>query len=244
MKRNGNQLRKFWPKDGLTKSITRYTFQGPSLNNVYSGIVFQALLKFVPEIDSKIFRQALTDFESTDFDELLDCLENLDCKWKPTKENIDRLVKDLAHQELIQKPMFVINCWTLVVKNIMTLDELNNQYAEHLNLSRNILKSLCFEEPLNSNEQNVASYLKKFIRESDEKILCNFLRFVTGSNMLIQGCSLKVSFAKEQNVNLRTPTSHTCSCQLVLPTTYDSLSDFKHEFTSVLSSSIWIMDIV
>lgn len=201
-------------------------------------------LKYVSEMDSKIMKKAIDDFGNVDEDELLECLENLDCKWKPNRENIEKLIFDLAHKELIQKPMFIINNWSTILNNMMTSAQHQQVYSINENLPRNILKKLTFDEILNSAQQTVANFLKKFIRESEKEILCNFLRFVTGANMVIGESTIQVSFSTECNINMRTPTAHTCSCLLVLPATYDSYTEFKHEFSSVLNSKIWVMDII
>lgn len=201
-------------------------------------------LKYVSEMDSQIIKNAKDNFKNVDEDELLDCLENLECKWKPNQDNIQKLIFDLAHKELIQKPMFIINNWSTILKNMITSEQHQQIYSINENLPRNILKKLTFDETLNSVQQTVANFLKKFIRESEKEILCNFLRFVTGANMLMGESAIKVSFSTDCNINMRTPTSHTCSCLLVLPTTYDSYTEFRHEFSSVLSSNIWVMDII
>ena len=38
------------------------------------------------------------------------------CRKTPTAENIDSVILELAHQELIQKPKYIASCWSPILK--------------------------------------------------------------------------------------------------------------------------------
>ena len=58
------------------------------------------------------------------------------------------------------------------------------------------------------------------------------------------GKSIKVTFVSGQSEFCRAPVAHTCECVLELPDSYTSFIDFRNEFNAVLSSGVWVMDIV
>lgn len=51
-----------------------------------------------------------------DNDDVLDFLCNYKCYQNPTQQNILQIVSELAHQEIIQKPRYVMNCWVPIIK--------------------------------------------------------------------------------------------------------------------------------
>lgn len=78
-------------------------------------------------------------------DDLLEVMENYQSKWQPTEQNIERLGNDLAHKELIQKPMFFIKCWLEQLKRMITLDEVHNIYSRGNPKTKKILNNLCHD---------------------------------------------------------------------------------------------------
>lgn len=49
---------------------------------VFSDLT-EDLLRYVSEIDSRLITSALEKFEDLELDELLGCVDNIECKWKP-----------------------------------------------------------------------------------------------------------------------------------------------------------------
>lgn len=70
----------------------------------------------------------------------------------------------------------------------------------------------------------------------------SFLRFTTGSDICLGG-NIKVIFISTSGIQ-RTPIAHTCTNTLELPETYENFIEFRTEIASLLTSNIWIMDIV
>ena len=71
--------------------------------------------------------------------------------------------------------------------------------------------------------------------------LTRFLRFVTGSSVLINE-GIKVVFNNLTGA-ARRPISHTCSCSLELPLSYTTCTfpEFEAEFTKVLLDDAWLL---
>jgi len=82
----------------------------------------------------------------------------------------------------------------------------------------------------------------RFIKETTNEIRLTFLRFSTGADVITQN-KIKVEFTNAIGL-ARTPVAHTCSSVLELLSEYEYLTDFRKELNCILSSNIWVMDIV
>lgn len=88
----------------------------------------------------------------------------------------------------------------------------------------------------------MGNHLKRLIRELDENKLKNFLRFCTGSDLLVTD-SILVEFQEMTNFTQRS-VGHTCGKVLQIADNYENFPDFHSEFNAVLESNVWVMDIV
>ena len=66
---------------------------------------------------------------------------------------------------------------------------------------------------------------------------------LVGSSLLIRD-RIAVRFVGSTSEFTRRPVAHTCGCVLELPNSYQSFIEFRSEFTSILESNVWIMDVV
>lgn len=180
--------------------------------------------------------------EEDDFSELLGVLEGLGSKVIPKQTNLDKLLDELAHRDLIQRPQYIITCWKPVLEGLFDSDRYNKLLKEGKPTTKNILKSLVSVNCDHDVEQkNVYEYLKRYIKEADDKTRALFLRFCTGSNIVTS--SITITFSKSSQFN-RTPVGHVCGSLLELPYPYESFQDFRKEFNLILSSNVWVMDVV
>lgn len=183
----------------------------------------------------------------SDDDDVLDFLGNYKTFTMPTKENINIILSELAHQELIQRPRYVAQCWVPVLAELKPypefssptgVDEFFSVKMPSAKTTARILQS----QPENEAESQCLDYLKKFIRSLDAPALGTFLNFTTGSD--IQPERLEVSFTSMDGY-LRRPIAHTCGPLLQLPRTYRSYSELAEEFTSLLrEKGAWGFNIV
>ena len=58
-----------------------------------------------------ILRQAMEDLKSVDDEELLDALNEHEYKILPTAEKLHQIIWEIAHKEIIQSPMYIIDCF-------------------------------------------------------------------------------------------------------------------------------------
>ncbi|CAC5425229.1 unnamed protein product [Mytilus coruscus] len=150
---------------------------------------------------------------------------------------------EIAHKEIIQTPTLVSKCWHGLMGGIkLTEEQLVNLYAELKPTPKAVCKRLCFPCEMKPDETVVSHHLKRFIRELNEDKLGRFVRFCTGSDLLISK-KISVEFVNVSGL-ARRPVSQTCNSILELPKTYDNFPEFRAEFVSVLESNVWVMDIV
>jgi len=85
--------------------------------------------------------------------------------------------------------------------------------------SKNVLRIQFEDSNLEITQRTTLHFLKKYIKETEEDNIINFLRFCTGADM-ITGTKIKILFNNTTGL-LKTPIAHTCSSTLELPTEYE-----------------------
>ncbi|KAL2090091.1 hypothetical protein ACEWY4_014779 [Coilia grayii] len=203
-----------------------------------------SLLLYVSHEERSILEKALEDFNSVDTDELLDVLDAHECKQVPTEDTLLPVLSQIGHKVIIQAPMYVIKCWRPVLVSVASLlppEGLHHFIAQKKPTAKTVKALLKFPEEMTAAQSTVSRYLKRYIGEIDCKNLQLFLRFCTGSDVLDK--AILIVFIETTNF-LRRPQSHTCGCVLKLPIGYYSYPDFRSEFNNILTSSMWVMDVV
>ncbi|KAK7893048.1 hypothetical protein WMY93_022200 [Mugilogobius chulae] len=98
----------------------------PFLEEMLFGKTYSDLqTRFVRLFSSQeqdIINMVIEKFDSVDTDEVIDLLANYECRKNVSPETLPEILLELAHKELIQKTMFVIDCWREVSQPHMQLD--------------------------------------------------------------------------------------------------------------------------
>lgn len=94
--------------------------------------LLESFFGFSPDMDSGLIKDALDIFNSVDENELLDAFSNFNLRVYPSKDNLRKLVFELAHHELIQKPSFVTLCWFPILSCHLKplIDKLEDTYEK------------------------------------------------------------------------------------------------------------------
>lgn len=130
---------------------------------------------------------------------------------------------ELAHQELIQRPRYVANCWAPVLDTLKTHDSfhgvktMRELYSDMKPSAKKVIKAMQ-ATPTNDSEKQSFDFLKKFVRSLDGPSLKIFLKFVTGSDALVTD-NISVSFTAMEGM-ARRPVAHTCGPSLEVPSSY------------------------
>lgn len=167
-------------------------------------------------------------------------------KWTPTAQNFQQLINAICNKEIIQKPKYVIDCWSSILFGLMQEDEYEELHHKCLPTVKNVLPLLNTNpiQVLDSAMVRVFGFMKKFEREANEKVLSSFLSFTTGVDIITTPCII-VDFSSETGLK-GTPVGHTCTCtcSLELRKSYLNFTEFRSEMTGVLASGVWAMDML
>ena len=182
-------------------------------------------------------------------DDLIELLSSYKCFKLPTKDNIKALLVELAHQEIIQKPRYVAHCWAPIISalkthpNFCNVQSINELFLGMKPNAKKVIKAL-HPEIRNESEQQSFDFLKKFIKSLDPSSLKGFLKFVTGSDVLLKDQKISISFYLVDGLGRR-PIAHTCGPLLEVPCTYQSYNELAEEFTNIMrEKEAWTFNIV
>ena len=230
-------------------------FFGPEVE-VPDSIILDSFIDYLAAYESSFISQALTKVQnnnqlpSTLQGQIISTLSRMGCVQVPTKANLKEVVVSTARHLFLGKPLGVLYTIHSGVPKLflrffqtMTVSEFFGLYKALNATSERVLDLI--EEPsaMNSAEKRIFSYLITFVSNSRQDDLRLFLRFVTGSSVLL-GESIRVSFNNTEGL-ARSPTAKTCSCAIELPLSYSTYPEFEQELSKVLSSEgAWAMDTI
>nr|XP_023665982.1 uncharacterized protein LOC111843010 [Paramormyrops kingsleyae] len=97
----------------------------PFLEEALYGTTYSSVLgsfkHYIAKHERDVIEEAMANFNSADHVSLLHVLDSNDCHQRPTEENLPQLLEQLGHKALIQTPMFVIESWRPVLKDIASI---------------------------------------------------------------------------------------------------------------------------
>ena len=166
---------------------------------------------------------------SMDDDDLLYVLGNYKCKRDFTKDNISQTMNELAHQEMLQKPKYIIDCFSGIIAVLKTftpfqsVNSLREMYDMKKPTPRKIVKFLQ-ASPLSEAEQACLDHLKRYVRSLEVGKVSQFFAFVT-ANDVITCDSISVITLVELTGAFRRPIAHTCGPVLELPSTNEAYNE-------------------
>lgn len=216
--------------------------------NITSDFLLSSFHLYISEDERETLEKCLKESFDDDNDDVFDFLSNYKCYRTPTKENILQIVSELAHQEIIQKPRYVTNCWAPILKPLIAFPDfqslvtLENLYDIKRPTAKKIVK-LIKSEPVTDQERQCLDHLKKYIRSLQGSSLSVFLQFITGSD-IISCDSIEVTFSALEGTSRR-PVAHTCGPLLEIPSSYQSYNELSEEFSELLQNKeAWHFNIV
>ena len=211
------------------------------------GDLLNPYMQFVPTMDRTILQDALRDFQSVDAEDLPEVMDRHEGKCMVREDNIEYVIKQIAHKEMVQAPSFISECWSDVLKSTgIDNDVLAQVYSKLEPQTKAVLRVVQFPESMPKGEMEVKGHLNNFIRELDPEMLGLFMRFCTGSDTMVQERVTVNCVACETSENVRCPTAHTYGCVLKIHRTYskDPYVVFKSDFMNIMRAKYWQMDIM
>lgn len=147
--------------------------------------LLEAFFNYISTTEKDVLTEALSNFKGADMDELLSFLSSHDCCVLPTEHNLQSLIEEIAHKEMVQEPAF--QCWKPILRSIgqsMSTIELKKTLDDLKSKARNVTKCK-FPGCMSLEQQTTSNHLLRFVRERDEKELGLFLRYCTGSDLFL-----------------------------------------------------------
>ncbi|CAB4011261.1 Hypothetical predicted protein [Paramuricea clavata] len=130
---------------------------------VYESITLEFLLasfkEYIPAEDQEVLEECFGDSFDKDNKEVTDFMSSFKCFRAVSRENIQEVIYELAHQELIQKPRYISNCWAPLLRTLQqhsdfqTFESLKDFYKSKSPTAKKIIR-LFQAEPSNDAEQS------------------------------------------------------------------------------------------
>ena len=120
---------------------------------------------YVSGEEHEAFDRILRGTFENDDDEILDFLGNYKTFKMPTKENVHGILAELAHQELIQRPRNIAQCWAPVLSQLKdhvefsSCESLAKFYQENMPTAKKVVKII------ESRPTNDADSVSRFLEE-------------------------------------------------------------------------------
>lgn len=217
-------------------------------DGISNEFLLSSFCQCLAEDEKEIFDRCFSEDNAPGEEDVLEFLSNYKCFRNPSKTNIKQIMSEIAHQEIVQKPRYILNCWSSILQclkifpDFQSIDTLNKMYDTKKPTTRKVIK-LIESSPATDQERQCIDYLKKYIRSLQGNMLSLFLQFVTGSDV-IGSQGIQVSFTVLDGT-ARRPVVHTCGPLLEIPSTYQSYSELSEEFSELLSNKdAWHFTIV
>ena len=213
-----------------------------------NDLLLDSFKHYVSGDEMEVINACMNGHFDIDDEDTSDFLESYKCFRVASAENINEIIFQLAHQEIVQKPKYIASCWSTVLKSLTVFDsfksieDLRSMFEKKTVSTKKVLKLLS-AQPANDAERESFDFLKRFVKSLPDGALSAFLQFTTGSDIIICD-SLEVTFVSVDGL-ARSPIAHTCTPSLELPSTYLSFNELSEEFSSVLrEKGFWEFDIV
>ena len=229
---------KYFPISFSAAFIATCLFEEESLKR---DDLIQSFRMYICDDERETFDKCMNKELSPNDDEVLELLSSYKCFRMPSEENIMSIFCEIAHQELVQKPKYVVHCWTPYIHKLksfppfQSIEEIRKLYHEKKPTTRKVIKLLkC--EPNNDAENQCMAFLKQYIKSLRDQSLTQFLQFTTGSDIIVTE-QIKVEFVVTQGF-ARRPIAHTCAPLLELPSTYQCYNELAEEFSNILADKL------
>ena len=216
---------------------------------VSNQVLVESFITYLAEDEREVVENCFKNTsEIAGNDDLLDILGSYNCHRNPNEENFKDILSQLAHQELVQRPRYVSNCWATILqplKNRPAFTDMESiiKFYEDMKPTAKKVVNILDASPQNEAQRNALAHLVRYVKSLGSNV-CAFLQYTTGADIIVEGQKLKVTFTELDNLQRR-PVAHTCGPLLELPCTYQYYNELVEEFSSILrEKSSWSFDIV
>lgn len=227
---------------------------GPTVR-IPDEILLESFLDYLVHYEMKTVKDALCAFSTGQFppnliSKLTTLLSRYGCRSLPKPESVKRLILEVARHEFMIKAAGATCAMHAGVPeehksfwSKYSVEELYGIYKSLNGSPDKVIERILEPPEMSANEERVFGYFMQFIGSLDLDELRLFMRFITGSSVMLN-TGIRVIFNGSTGA-ARLPIAHTCSPAIELPSTYATYPDFAHDFKCVLKSEYgWLMDAV
>ena len=204
--------------------------------SVSEDSLISSFKQYVANDEAQILNDVLASNKNPDNEDVINFIGRFGCRKLPNTDNMHFIVLEMAHQELIQKLQYVVDCWAPICKQWLRLKgvgDIDMLFEKIRPTNHEVLDLVRPAAPItNKAEKDALDYLTRFIRGLNQQDLSSFVRFITSSDMICVN-KISVQFTSLEGFEWR-PIAHTCGAVLELPRMYESFPQLRQEFNSIL----------
>ena len=220
-------------------------------------ILIQTFTDTLSSFESSVIKEALgckgmINLSEQSHGALLDVLSKYGCRSPPkTAQELNMQILGICYFNFRDKPLAAMRAMREGIPDSElpfwlghSVEGLYDLYLSLCATPQRVLESIDDPEELNMSQARVLDYLKQFIGNMKIEEVRRFLRFTTGSSVLLNN-RITVTFNSLSGL-ARRPIAHTCGCIIELPSSYMTYPEFEMEFNAILADNdhVWKMDIV
>ena len=200
------------------------------VGQVTDECLLESFMMILHEKERQMIKEAL-DGDRTPFptNDLVDILSQYNSGTLPTKDNLHKALLQAANIELVSKPYMCIiklregmgSFW-----NDVSAQEIHSLYMCCAPTVENLLNNIYFSDCTTSQEEKGERWLKRYIKNLDNKMLIRFVRFTTGNEIILPQERIKIEMEHMSECAMR-PKSRICFKVFTLPKNYTSYSQMR-----------------
>lgn len=209
--------------------VSQASVQHTILGNVTDECKIESFLRLLPPRERECLSRALAGDGPFPTEEMIDLFDDYNIRQLPTVDNIRSLVLFVATAEFVTKPFLCLTSMREGMGHLwdnVTREEIASLYEMSVPTAAGIVASLELT-PENAKEAQIFRWLERYLKGSSNKILANFLRFCTATDVLLPDHSISVLTEVMPPAAVRTK-SYTCFRRLILPRNYQSYSQMRN----------------
>ena len=221
--------------------ISQASIQQAVVGDVTDECLITSFLNLLPPREKELVDKAIRGNKPFPTDELMDIFEDHNINVVPSPENLKSLVVQVARNEFVTKPYL---CLLNIRKGMGSLwdnvsaEQIASIYGICLPTAQRIIDCM-YMVPKDSKEEQIFSWLKRYLRGASHEILTNFVRFCTATDVILPHTSIAVHQEVMPSAAIR-PKSQTCFRILILPKNYESFVQLRKNLELYLrDSSFW-----
>ena len=205
--------------------ISEAIMQQAVVGKVSEKCLTESFLMLLHEKEREILYQAINGVKPFPTEDAVEILSDYGVTNIPNTSNMKTLLLQVAETELISKPFM---CITKLREGMGSFwkgvsgEEIHAVYSVCTPNHTNVLKNLEVMAE-DQQEDKVSRWLTRYIKSKEHKLLCRFLRFCTGSDVVLPDRKIKVQLEHMSSTSMR-PKAQTCFNILTVPKNYRTLA--------------------